>query len=86
MFAPLVTIGTLQVASMIVAESSLSYLGWAYRRPSRPGAACSSAGQLYIRSAWWISVFSGVAIMLTTLSINVTGDMLRDVADPKSYR
>jgi peptide/nickel transport system permease protein len=85
-FAPLVTIGTLQVASMIVAEASLSYLGLGVPPVIPTWGGMLAAGQLYIGSAWWISVFSGVAIMLTTLSINVTGDMLRDVADPKSYR
>ncbi len=85
-FAPLVTIGTLQVASMIVAEASLSYLGLGVPPTIPTWGGMLAAGQLYIRGAWWISVFSGLAIMLTTLSINVTGDMLRDVADPKGYR
>lgn len=85
-FAPLVTIGTLQVAAMIVAEASLSYLGLGVPPDVPTWGGMLATGQLYIRSAWWISVFSGLAIMLTTLSINVAGDMLRDVADPKSYR
>jgi peptide/nickel transport system permease protein len=84
--APLLTIGTLQVAAMIVAEASLSYLGLGVPPTIPTWGGMLSAGQLYIRSAWWISVFSGVAIMLTTLSINIAGDMLRDVADPKAYR
>ncbi len=85
-FAPLMTIGTLQVASMIVAEASLSYLGLGVPPTIPTWGGMLADGQLYIRSAWWISVFSGLAIMLTTLSINITGDMLRDVADPKAYR
>jgi peptide/nickel transport system permease protein len=85
-FAPLMTIGTLQVAAMIVAEASLSYLGLGVPPTIPTWGGMLADGQLYIRSAWWISVFSGVAIMLTTLSINITGDMLRDVADPKAYR
>jgi peptide/nickel transport system permease protein len=84
--APLLTIGTLQVASMIVAESSLSYLGLGVPPTIPTWGGMLSAGQLYLRSAWWISVFSGLAIMLTTLSINIAGDMLRDVADPKAYQ
>lgn len=84
--APLVTIGTLHVASMIVAQASLSYLGLGIPPSIPTWGAMLAEGQLYIRSAWWISVFSGLAIMLTTLAINVTGDMLRDVADPKAYR
>jgi peptide/nickel transport system permease protein len=85
-FAPLMTIGTLQVAAMIVAEASLSYLGLGVAPTIPTWGGMLADGQLYIRSAWWISVFSGVAIMLTTLSINVAGDMLRDIADPKAYR
>lgn len=85
-FAPLMTIGTLQVAAMIVAEASLSYLGLGVPPTIPTWGGMLADGQLYIRSAWWISVFSGLAIMLTTLSINVVGDMLRDIADPKAYR
>lgn len=85
-FAPLMTIGTLQVAAMIVAEASLSYLGLGVPPAIPTWGGMLADGQLYLRSAWWISVFSGLAIMLTTLSINVVGDMLRDIADPKAYR
>lgn len=84
--APLATIATLQVASMIIAEASLSFLGLGVPPTVPTWGGMLSDGQLYIRTAWWISVFSGVAIMLTTLAINITGDMLRDVADPKAYR
>lgn len=84
--APLATIGTLQVASMIVAEASLSYLGLGVPPTTPTWGGMLASGQLYIGTAWWIAVFSGVAVVLTTLSINVTGDLLRDFADPKAYR
>lgn len=84
--APLATIATLQVAAMIIAEASLSYLGLGVPPTVPTWGGMLSDGQLYIRTSWWISVFSGAAIMLTTLAINITGDMLRDVADPKAYR
>jgi peptide/nickel transport system permease protein len=84
--APLATIGTLQVASMIVAEASLSYLGFGVPPTIPTWGGMLSDGQLYITNAWWMSLFSGLAITLTTLSINVVGDMLRDFADPKAYR
>ncbi|MEV0345740.1 ABC transporter permease [Nonomuraea sp. NPDC050680] len=83
--APLATIGTLQVASMIVAEASLSYLGLGVPPSIPTWGSMLADGQLYLRGAWWIAVFSGAAIMMTTLAINVTGDLLRDVADPKAY-
>lgn len=85
-FAPLATIATLQVASMIIAEASLSYLGLGVPPTVPTWGGMLSDGQLYLRTAWWISVFSGSAILLTTLAINIAGDMLRDVADPKAYR
>lgn len=84
--APLATIGTLQVASMIVAEASLSYLGLGVPPTTPTWGGMLASGQLYIGTAWWIAVFSGIAVVLTTLSINVTGDLLRDFADPKAYR
>jgi len=84
--APLATIGTLQVASMIVAEASLSYLGLGVPPTIPTWGGMLSEGQLYIATSWWIALFSGLAIVLTTLAINVTGDMLRDFADPKAYR
>ncbi|AWB90852.1 ABC transporter permease [Aeromicrobium chenweiae] len=84
--APLATIGTLQVAAMIVAEASLSYLGFGVPPSIPTWGGMLSEGQLYITNAWWLALFSGLAITLTTLSINVVGDMLRDFADPKAYR
>jgi peptide/nickel transport system permease protein len=84
--APLATIGTLQVAAMIVAEASLSYLGFGVPPSIPTWGGMLSEGQVYITNAWWMALFSGLAITLTTLSINIVGDMLRDFADPKAYR
>jgi peptide/nickel transport system permease protein len=83
--APLATIATLQVASMIIVAASLSYLGLGVP-PSDPSwGSMIQEGQLYLRTAWWVGVFPGVALVLTTLAINLAGDMLRDIADPKAY-
>jgi peptide/nickel transport system permease protein len=83
--APLATIATLQVASMIIVAASLSYLGLGVP-PSDPSwGAMIQAGQLYLRVAWWVGLFPGVALVLTTLAINLAGDLLRDIADPKAY-
>jgi peptide/nickel transport system permease protein len=83
--APLATVGTLQVASMIITEASLSYLGLGVPKDVVTWGAMLHDGQLYLSNAWWLAVLPGVAIMLTTLSINIAGDMLRDIADPKAY-
>ncbi|WP_020499615.1 ABC transporter permease [Sciscionella marina] len=84
--APLATIGTLHVASAIVAESSLSYLGLGVPKTTVTWGSMLSDGQLYLGTSWWIAVFPGCALMLTALAINIAGDVLRDVADPKAYR
>lgn len=84
--APLATIGTLHVAAAIVAEASLSYLGLGVPKETVTWGAMLSDGQLYLGTSWWVAVFPGIALMLTSLAINITGDALRDVADPKAYR
>ncbi|MGW4486688.1 ABC transporter permease [Amycolatopsis sp. NPDC004368] len=84
--APLATIGTLHVAAAIVAEASLSYLGLGVPKQTVTWGGMLSDGQLYLGTSWWVAVFPGIALMLTALAVNITGDVLRDVADPKAYR
>lgn len=82
--APAVTIATFQVASAIIAESSLSFLGVGIPVNIPTWGNMLHQGQLYIESAWWMSVFPGIAIMLVVLSINILGDVLRDYMDPRT--
>lgn len=84
--APLATIGTLHVAAAVVAEASLSYLGLGVPKETVTWGSMLADGQLYLGTSWWVAVFPGVALMLTSLAVNITGDALRDVADPKAYR
>ena len=84
--APLATIGTLHVAAAIVAEASLSYLGLGVPKSIVTWGGMLSDGQLYLGTSWWIAVFPGLALMFTALAVNLAGDVLRDVADPKAYR
>lgn len=84
--APLATIGTLHVAAAIVAEASLSYLGLGVPKETVTWGGMLADGQLYLGTSWWVAVFPGITLMLTSLAINITGDALRDVADPKAYR
>jgi peptide/nickel transport system permease protein len=84
--APLATIGTLHVAAAIVAEASLSYLGLGVPKSVVTWGGMLSDGQLYLGTSWWIAVFPGLALMLTALAVNLAGDVLRDVSDPKAYR
>lgn len=83
-FAPIITIGTFQVASAIIAESSLSFLGLGVPVNIPSWGSILSQGQLYIGSAWWMTVFPGISIMLIVLAINLLGDSIRDRFDPKS--
>ncbi|MEV6532282.1 ABC transporter permease [Streptomyces sp. NPDC051639] len=84
--APLATIATLHVAAAIVAEASLSYLGLGVPRETVTWGSMLADGQLYLGTSWWVAVFPGIALMITSLAVNITGDALRDVADPKAYR
>lgn len=82
--APALTISTFQVATAIISESSLSFLGLGIPPTTPTWGNILHAGQLYMDSAWWISLFPGLCIMLIVLSINLMGDVLRDYMDPKS--
>ncbi len=83
-FAPAVTIATFQVASAIITESSLSFLGLGIPVNIPSWGNMLHQGQLYIESAWWLTVFPGICIMLVVLSINLLGDTLRDYMNPRT--
>jgi peptide/nickel transport system permease protein len=85
-FAPLLVVSTLEVGNAILVASSLSFLGLGAQPPSPEWGAMLAAGREYIRSAWWLTVFPGVAIALTVLAVNLLGDGLRDALDPKLAR
>ena len=82
-FSPILVRVTLQVASGIVAASSLSFLGIGVPVPSPEWGALLSAGRGLIRQASYLTIFPGLAIMITVLSLNLLGDGLRDAMDPK---
>ena len=80
---PILVQATLSIAAAIIAEASLSYLGLGTQPPTPSWGAMLSMGQGYLSDAPWISLFPGVFIFLTVLSINLFGDGLRDALDPK---
>jgi len=82
-FAPALTMATLGLAGAIFSASSLSFLGFGAQPPTPEWGVLVSAARHQLRAAWWISTFSGLAIMISVLSINLLGDGLRDVLDPK---
>lgn len=82
--SPVIVIGTLNVASAIQIAAGLSFLGLGAQPPTPEWGAMLSGGRGYIRSGeWWLTVFPGIAILLTVLSINLLGDGLRDALDPR---
>lgn len=74
---------TLGLGGIILAAAGLSYLGLGVQPPTPEWGAMLNAGRTYIRSAWWMSVFPGLAIFLTVLCVNLLGDGLRDALDPR---
>lgn len=74
--------GTLGIATNVMLEASLSYLGIGVQPPTPSWGGMIQQGQYYYRSAPWLILFPGLAIMLTVLSFNLLGDGLRDALDP----
>jgi peptide/nickel transport system permease protein len=79
----LIVLATLQVGYVILLESALSFLGAGLPRPTPAWGLMVADGRELIVTAWWVSMFPGLAIMLTVLALNLLGDWLRDHLDPK---
>lgn len=81
--APIIVQATLCIAGSILSIASLSFIGLGIQPPTPEWGSMLSGGRQYIRYAWWVCAFPGIAIMLTILSLNLLGDGLRDALDPK---
>ncbi len=79
----LIVVATLQVSIVILAESTLSFLGAGVPPPTPAWGSMIANGRDVLKDAWWISTMPGVAILLTVLSLNLFGDWLRDTLDPR---
>ncbi|HEY5427068.1 MAG TPA: ABC transporter permease [Candidatus Tumulicola sp.] len=80
--APIVVQATLDVAGVIVLESTLSFLGLGIQPPTASWGNMLSNAQSNLQTAWWAAVFPGLCILITVLAINYIGDGLRDALDP----
>ncbi len=80
--APITVVATVQVATMILLESGLSFLGLGIQPPTPSWGTMLAEGRDYLSNAWWISTIPGLAISLAVLSANMLGDGLRDLLDP----
>lgn len=74
---------TLQLGFVIIVEATLSFLGAGVPPPTPTWGQMVAGGRTYIETAWWISLFPGLAIAAVVLSFNLLGDWLRDYLDPK---
>ena len=79
----LVTIGAIDFATVVLAESSLSFLGLGIQAPQFTWGAMVATGRGYLANAWWIAFWPGLAILLTTLSLNILSSWWRTYADPQ---
>jgi len=83
-FAPLIVIASFNVASVILAEAALSFLGLGVppQVPTWGSMLAESRDHIFARR-WWLPFFPGMAILLTVLAFNIIGDWLRDYLDPR---
>jgi peptide/nickel transport system permease protein len=81
---PIIVSSVLGVASAVLMESGLSFLGLGVQAPQASWGNILTDGKEYIQFAWWLSLYPGLAILLTVLGYNLLGEGLRDALDPKS--
>ena len=81
--SPLIVVFTFEVARMIIAEASLSFLGLGVEPRIVSWGSMLADGRQYLDGAWWLATLPGLAIVVTVLGINLLGDWLRDELDPR---
>jgi peptide/nickel transport system permease protein len=80
---PVLVQGTLAIATAIIAEASLSFLGLGQQPPAPSWGSMLNSAQRFLVQAPWLAIFPGIAIFLAVLSFNLLGDGLRDALDPR---
>jgi ABC-type dipeptide/oligopeptide/nickel transport system permease subunit len=80
----IITVATFEIANMILLEAGLGFLGLSVPPTIPSWGNMLAEGRNYLASAWWLASFAGLAILCTTLGINLLGDWLRDTLDPRS--
>lgn len=81
--SPILVSATFRVAGGILTESALSFLGLGVQPPTPSWGNMLSTGRFYIDIAWWLTLFPGLAILITVLAYNLLGEGLRDAFDPR---
>lgn len=82
----LIVVATTRIATIIILEASLSFLGIGVQPPLASWGSMVSDGRQYLLEAWWVSTLPGVAILLLVLSVNIASQSLRDAFDPRLHR
>ena len=80
---PIIVIITLEMARMIIMEAALSFLGLGIQPPTPTWGGMLADGRVYLATSWWLATFPGLVIMLVVLGINLLGNWLRDMLDPR---
>lgn len=83
-FAPIMVVATLEVGVVIVTEASLSFLGLGVDAAQPTWGAMLADGKAYVATAWWLALLPGLMIFIIALAVNIVGDTLRDLIDPKT--
>ena len=84
--SPILVQATVDIGTVILASSSLAFIGLGAQPPAPDWGLMVSEGRTFILDQWWYSTFPGMAIFVTVLAFNLAGDTLRDVFDPRQYR
>lgn len=82
LLSPVLVLATLEVATAILLEAGLSFLGFGVRPPTPSWGIEVASSRQYLRTAWWLITFPGLIIFMTTLSLNLTATWLRTITDP----
>ncbi|MCZ7525805.1 MAG: ABC transporter permease [Acidimicrobiia bacterium] len=83
---PIVVHATLMVATAVMAEAALSFLGFGIQPPTASWGNLLPASVSALETTWWLVVFPGLAIFLTVLAVNLVGEGLREALDPRAGR
>jgi dipeptide transport system permease protein len=81
--APLIVLATTGIGTSIAATGALGFLGLGAQPPTPERGTMLAEGRLFLRVAWWMGTFPGLAIALIVLAVNLLGDGLRDALDPR---
>jgi peptide/nickel transport system permease protein len=82
LLSPILVLGTLEFARAMLSEAALSFLGLGIQPPEASWGLMLAQGRAYISSAWWLVMFPGLAILLSTLSVNLLATWIRAITDP----